>query len=369
MSNRMATKLATILPMTPQLRRRAALIIFLGAVAGCASAPGPEGQRMDPWLAELNYLFRRTPDTIPTRWRGLIGEYGPDTTLRWIALERDGRMHVLDQLGNYVPLAETGDAEFQAPEATAAVSGRVRFHRDSTGRAMSIQVADMVMARRAVEPPPGAAQLRVTPLRPIAELRREALAATPPRDSAASRAPDLVDITTLDSTIRLDIRYATSNNFLGEPLYEHARAKLQRPAAEALARANRTLKPLGYALLVHDAYRPWYVTKIFWEATPAEQKWLVANAAQGSKHNRGAAVDLTLFDLETNRVIEMPSTYDEATVRARADYPGGTSLQRHHRELLRRVMVHEGFEANPMEWWHFDYKDWRAYPILNVSLN
>ena len=324
---------------------------------------------MDPWLAELNFLFRRTPDSIPTKWRGLLGEYGPDTTLRWIALERDRRMYVLDQRGNYVPLAETGDADFQAPEATTGVSGRVRFHRDSTGRAHAMQVSDMLMARRNVEPPPGAEQLRITPLRPIADLRREALAATPPRDTAATRAADLVDITSLDSTIRLDIRYASSNNFLGEPLYEVARAKLQRPAAEALARVNKTLKSLGYTLLVHDAYRPWYVTKIFWEATPAEQKWLVANAAQGSKHNRGAAVDLTLYDLDNNRVVEMPSTYDEATVRARADYPGGTSLQRHHRELLRRVMVHEGFEVNPTEWWHFDYKDWKQYQILNVPLN
>ncbi len=363
----MATKLATLLRMTLLLRRRAVLFA-LAAAAGCANARGPENQRMDPWLAETYNLFRRTPDTIPARWRGLIGEYGPDTIMRWIALERDGRMHVLDQRGNYVPLAETSESDFQAPEATTGVSGRVRFHRDSTGRATAMQVSDMMMARRAVEPPPGTAQLRITPLRPIAELRREALAATPPRDTTASRAADLVDITSLDSTIRLDVRYATSNNFLGEPLYERARVMLQRPAAEALVRANKTLKPLGYALLVHDGYRPWYVTKIFWDATPAEQKWLVANAAQGSKHNRGAAVDLTLFDLETNTVIEMPSTYDEATVRARADYPGGTSHQRHHRELLRRVMVHEGFEANPMEWWHFDYKEWKSYPILNVPI-
>ena len=337
-------------------------------LAGCAARTEPETARrprLDRWEQQLLISFGRAPDTVPTRWRGLLGEYGPDTTIRWIALERDTRMYILDQWGNYVPLSETNDSVFQAPMATAGVSGEVRFHRDSTGRATSVQVSDMVMERRAVEPPPGAAQLRITPLRPIDELRREALAATPPRDTA-TRAPDLVDVTALDSTIRLDVRYATTNNFLGTALYEQPRALLQRPAAEALARANRALRPLGYVLLVHDAYRPWYVTRIFWDATPAEQKWLVANAAQGSKHNRGAAVDLTLYDLEEKRVVEMPSTYDEATVRARADYPGGTSRQRFHRELLRRVMVHEGFEVNPTEWWHFDYKDWRSYPILNV---
>ncbi|HET9454241.1 MAG TPA: M15 family metallopeptidase [Gemmatimonadaceae bacterium] len=351
------------------LFRRSLLLAALGALAACGAARGPEGpdaNRMDSWTAQLAMLARRPPDTIPTRWQGLLGEYGPDTTIRWIALERDGRMYVLDHQGNYVPLAETSESVFQAPVATAVVSGEVRFQRDSTGRAQSVQVADMVMARRAVEPPPGATQLRVTPVRPLDEIRREALAATPPVADSVTRNPDLVDITRLDSTIRLDIRYAGTNNFLGAPLYEQPRALLQRPAAEALARANRVLRQFGYALLVHDAYRPWYVTKIFWEATPPAQKWLVANAAQGSKHNRGAAVDLTLYDLEARRPVAMPSTYDEATVRARADYPGGTSLQRHHREILRRVMVREGFVVNPTEWWHFDYKDWKSYPILNV---
>lgn len=348
------------------------LLLLLAALAGaCArrAEPATEPRGGGAWVQQLALQFGRLPDTIPTRWRGLIGEYGPDTTIRWIALERDGRMYILDHHGNYVPLAEISESVFQAPEATAAVSGEVRFLRDSSGRATAVQVSDMVMARRVVEPPPGATQLRITPVRPLDELRREALAAVPPRDSGATRAPDLVDVTTLDSTIRLDVRYAGSNNFLGAPLYDTARALLQRPAAEALARANAALRRLGYAVLVHDAYRPWYVTRIFWDATPVEQRWLVANAAQGSKHNRGAAVDLTLYDLTLRRPVEMPSTYDEATVRARADYPGGTSLQRHHRELLRRVMVHEGFEVNPTEWWHFDYRDWRSYPILNVPFS
>jgi D-alanyl-D-alanine dipeptidase len=122
-------------------------------------------------------------------------------------------------------------------------------------------------------------------------------------------------------------------------------------------------------LTVHDAYRPWYVTKIFWDATPADKKWLVANPASGSKHNRGCAVDLTLYDMRTGRTVEMVSTYDESTERAYAEYPGGTSLQRWHRSLLRSVMEAEGFTANLQEWWHFDYKDWRQYPIMNVRFD
>ena len=313
--------------------------------------------------------FGRKPDPIPSRWAGLIGEYGGDSATRWYALERDRRMYILDQFGNYVPLAERNDSVFDAPRSTAMVSGEVRFHRDTAHRATSVQLADMVLQRRNIEPPPGATQLRITPLRPVEELRREALAATPPTETGTFRASDLVELKSLDSTIKLEIRYATTNNFLGTPLYEQGRAFLQRPAAEALVRVNRALRPLGYGLLVHDAYRPWYVTKVFWDATPDSLRWLVANPAEGSKHNRGAAVDLTLYELTTSQPVEMPSTYDESTDRAKADYPGGTAQQRWYRALLKRAMEHEQFTVNPREWWHFDYKDWKSYPIGNIPFS
>src|SRR5262249_50790929 len=109
---------------------------------------------------------------------------------------------------------------------------------------------------------------RIHPLRPVEELRLEALSAQPPKESANLRKPELVELVKLDPTIKLDIRYATSNNFLSTPMYSQARAFMERPAAEALVRANRALKAKGYGLLIHDAYRPWYVTKMFWEATP-----------------------------------------------------------------------------------------------------
>ena len=155
-------------------------------------------------------------------------------------------------------------------------------------------------------------------------------------------------------------------NFLSTPIYREAHARLQRPAAEALVRVNRTLKGLGYGLLIHDAYRPWFVTKIFWDATPNPQKIFVADPKAGSRHNRGCAVDLSLYDLKTGQEVAMPSGYDEMTERAYAHYAGGTEEERARRDLLRRAMVRQGFEVNPTEWWHFDYKDWREYPILNI---
>jgi D-alanyl-D-alanine dipeptidase len=198
---------------------------------------------------------------------------------------------------------------------------------------------------------------------------KEARAAQPPKENGDFREADLVELTKLDPTIRLEVRYATTNNFLGTVFYSEARAFMQRPAAEAVVRANRKLKQYGYGLLIHDAYRPWYVTKVFWDATPDDKKIFVANPANGSRHNRGCAVDLTLYDLKTKRPVEMVSTYDETTARAYPDYPGGTSLQRWHRKLLRDAMEAEGFTVYEAEWWHFDFKDWRHYRIGNVAFD
>jgi D-alanyl-D-alanine dipeptidase len=210
------------------------------------------------------------------------------------------------------------------------------------------------------------AVFRITPARPIVDLRREALAAHPPHERGPFRPADLVDLTSLDPTIRLDVRYATADNFLGTPVYETARAFLQRPAAEALLRAHRALAPRGYGLLIHDAYRPWWVTKVFWEATPVDKRAFVADPAKGSRHNRGCAVDLTLFRLADGRPVEMPSLYDEMSERAYPGYAGGTPEERARRDLLRSAMEAEGFTVFESEWWHFDYRDWRHYPILNV---
>jgi D-alanyl-D-alanine dipeptidase len=210
---------------------------------------------------------------------------------------------------------------------------------------------------------------RITPVRPVADLRREALAASPPAEAGDFIATDLVDVAAMDSAIHLDVRYAGSNNFLSTPVYSSARAFMQRPAAEALRRAQATLVKQGYGLLIHDAYRPWYVTKIFWDATPPDKHEFVADPAQGSRHNRGCAVDLTMYNLATGQAVEMPSVYDEMSERAYPTYAGGTAEQTRLRDLLRAAMEAEGFTVNTSEWWHFDYKDWARYRIGNVAFD
>jgi len=206
---------------------------------------------------------------------------------------------------------------------------------------------------------------RIRPVRDISALRAEALAATPPHETGSFRAPDLVDLATLAPKLRLDVRYATANNFMGEAMYTQARAFLQRPAAEALARAHARVMDVGYGLVVFDGYRPWYVTKMFWDATPADKHMFVANPAEGSRHNRGCAVDLSLYDLRTGHEVVMPSGFDEMTPRAYADAPDGSQEARRLRGLLRIAMETEGFAVLHEEWWHFDHADWQHYAIMN----
>ncbi len=191
--------------------------------------------------------------------------------------------------------------------------------------------------------------------------------AAPPQEQGHLRKPELVELVKLDKTIKLDIRYATTNNFTGRAVYTETRAFLQRPAADALVRVSKKVRQQGYGLVVFDGYRPWAVTKIFWDITPADKRDFVADPAKGSRHNRGCAVDLSLYELQTGREVEMPSAYDEMTERAHIDYQGGEPAARRLRALLRNAMEAEGFKVYALEWWHYDYKDWRAYPILNLS--
>jgi len=306
------------------------------------------------------------PADVPPAWRPWIGEYGaaPNSApLSMVELisEREGYVVMSRRITGSHGARYENEEEFRArgssPEAHGLRIGHSGKRELVSGDVVLEKITPDFDAR---------AQVLITPVRPVSELRAEALVATPPKETGHFRKPELVELAPLDPAIHLDIRYATANDFLGAPVYSQARAFLERPAAEALLRVLQKLKPLGYGLLIHDAYRPWYVTKIFWDATPPEGKIFVADPAQGSRHNRGCAVDLTLYDLASGKPVEMAGTYDEMSPRSFPDYPGGTSLQRWHRDLLRRAMESQGFTVYEAEWWHFDYKDWKEYPILNV---
>jgi CubicO group peptidase (beta-lactamase class C family)/D-alanyl-D-alanine dipeptidase len=304
------------------------------------------------------------PPKMPGHWAELIGEYGWDHNVLYI-LERRGVLHALIEWFYLEPLVEIFPNEYAFPEDRGLYPGeRLIFERNSKGRATAVEVAGIEFSRRDVGTLAGET-FRIDPQRPVEELRVEALAARPPEEAGQFRSSELVEIVELESEIKLDVRYATTNNFMSSVFYNQPKAFLQRPAAEAVARAHRELSRYGFGLLIHDAYRPWYVTRMFWDATPIDQRFFVANPANGSRHNRGAAVDLTLYELSTGLPVEMVGSYDEFSPRSYPDYPGGTSRQRWLREILRRAMEQQGFTVYEGEWWHFDHESWGEYGIQN----
>ncbi|HYE43594.1 MAG TPA: M15 family metallopeptidase [Caulobacteraceae bacterium] len=293
------------------------------------------------------------PAAPPARLVRLVGEYGPPGE-QLVVYESAGALHAHGRGLERARLVPSGRGRYTVDGVA------LRFEGGRLARAVAVD--GLRLARRDLGDEVQArirAAVKADPTR----LRAAALAATPPIEPAPARPHDLVDLSTVDPGIRFDIRYAGTNNFMGVVLYERAGAYLQRPAAEAVGRVQRSLARQGYGLLVHDGYRPWFVTWMFWKATPDEYHHFVADPSKGSRHNRGSAVDLTLYDLKTGKVVEMPGRYDELSPRSKPDFIGGTSRQRWLRDLLRREMEAEGFTVYEEEWWHFDHKDWRQYGI------
>lgn len=305
------------------------------------------------------------PADPPGRFLDLIGEYGWDHNILFV-FEREGQLWALIEWLELNPLEEVAPDTFLFPSDGGLYHGEgITFVRNGAGRVTGARTAGIPFERR--EGAADGVTFRIDPVRPVDELREVARSATPPDETGDFAEPDLVELVEVDPDLHLDVRYAGTNNFMSAAFYQQPRAFMQRPAAMAVARANQRLRALGYGLLIHDAYRPWYVTRMFWDATPESMKIFVANPENGSRHNRGAAVDLTLFDLATGEPIRMTGGYDEFSERSFPDYMGGTSRQRWHRKLLRDVMEDEGFTVYEYEWWHFDFGGWERFPILNAT--
>lgn len=314
----------------------------------------------EPWKRIENVR----PAACPARWQGLLGEYGWDHNAL-IIYENRGQLYALIEWFYHYPLTEVSADVFAFPDSGLYHGEKMVFQRDDQGKATKAIAASIVFERRNLGTLEGGV-FKIDPVRPIELLRERALSASPPTESRPFLETDFVELRELDPTIKYDIRYAGTNNFMGARFYQSQHAFMQRPAAKAVVRAHQQLREQGYGLLIHDAYRPWYVTKMFWDGTPNELHDFVADPTKGSRHNRGCAVDLTLYDLETGEPVEMVGGYDEMSPRSFPEYPGGDSRQRWHRQLLRTAMEAQGFTVYEFEWWHFDYKDWRRYRINNL---
>lgn len=180
---------------------------------------------------------------------------------------------------------------------------------------------------------------------------------------------ELVDLERFDPTMKLDVRYATADNFVGKAVYAFPKAYLQKPVAESLRRAHEKLRAHGYGILVFDGYRPWSVTKYFYEVTNDEQREFLADPRKGSAHNRGCAVDCSLYELKSGKEVVMPSAFDEMNEKAFSDYAGGTEESRRLRDLLISVMHSEDFQVLQREWWHFNHRMIPFYPVIDLDFH
>ena len=176
---------------------------------------------------------------------------------------------------------------------------------------------------------------------------------------------DLVDIMELDSTIVVELRYATEDNFLEDTLYSANICLLRNAVAERLVKVHQSLRQKGFGLKIWDGYRPLSVQKKMWKKLPDPR--FVANPQRGSNHNRGAAVDVTLVDLKESE-LEMPTEFDDFSPKAKSDYPYANEQAKRNRKILQDAMRSQGFRTISSEWWHFNDKNCRKYSVLDVPL-
>lgn len=182
--------------------------------------------------------------------------------------------------------------------------------------------------------------------------------------AAPRRDGDLVDVATVIPDAVIDLRYATADNFTGEAVYPTAVCKLRRGVATRLARAAALLRAQERRLVLWDCYRPSSIQERFWKLVPDER--YVANPAKGSRHSRGAAVDVALADAD-GALLPMPTAFDDFSARAHRK----TALAGEHgREAARleRAMTRAGFVGMPTEWWHFDASNAANYALSDAPL-
>lgn len=242
----------------------------------------------------------------------------------------------------------------------------VRIERSREGYGVSCSVGGNRYSRRFFAGENGR-PFRFAPVSDWQALKTAANAAVMPAQLGAGQQAQLVDLAQAVPGLKFDLRYAQADNCFGQALTDDQRAFLDADAAQALAQAQQSLKPYGYGILVWEAYRPWSVSKLAYDALPADKKSMLPAPEVGFSHNTGRSIDVSLYLLANDENAGMISGFDEPSVRQYASFAGGTTLERYRRDLLRSAMQMAGFTASETEWWHFDYGDIKGFAHLNVK--
>ena len=185
------------------------------------------------------------------------------------------------------------------------------------------------------------------------------------KSAAANPDKELVNLETFIPGVIMDIRYATTNNFTGEQIYNQPRAYARKPVAIALKKAQEEFNKLGVGIKIFDAYRPYAATVKFYEVY--HDTTYVASPYRGSRHNRGCAIDMTIVDLKTGKDLEMPTEYDSFKKEAWPTTPVKDPVIKKNRDLIIRIMEKNGFKVNASEWWHFDFVGWKKFEVMDIA--
>ncbi len=315
--------------------------------------------------SQKSYLRQEAtkPQAAPPALLEYLGEYGWDHNHIFVK-EQGGELRALIEWFFEYPMIPVSKDVYKFPQYGLYPGEELKFTRDSSGRINGLNAVYLDWPLRETRTE---GTFKIEPVAPVSEILAASILKSPSEEIIKGSKLDLVDLESLTPQPRLDIRYASNNNFTGEKFYSSAKAFLVKPAAEALARAADSLEKEGFGLMIYDAYRPWYVTDAFFQATPEEMHNYVAKPHRGSLHNRAIAVDLGLYNMTSGEVVDMPSGYDEFRPTAFPDYPGGTESERWHRDLLREHMEAQGFTVERYEWWHynFDEENVSTYGVRN----
>lgn len=177
---------------------------------------------------------------------------------------------------------------------------------------------------------------------------------------------DMVELKSIVPHVRYDLKYATKENFTGKRMYppETRESFLRQPVASALGQIAKELEANGLGIWVWDAYRPYHVTVAFWELIHDDR--YVAHPGKGSGHNRGIAIDMTLYELANGRLLDMPTGFDDFSEKAHHGNASSTPSQIKNRELLKGIMEKYGFKSFETEWWHYYWRDSDRFGVLDI---
>lgn len=330
-------------------------------------------------IFSLNFSAYAQPKEVAADVEALLGYYRSEGA-NIIIRERDGRLELLYGVtendyafnqSNVYPLNKLRYSNYElviGNPRDRIVKIDVKFERDKEGKGVTC-IIDGKRYTRSFFLGENNNDFTVKSTAIVDILKQEAIAAKMPEQKAGLLTAELVNILSLDPTIKVEMKYATENNFLNMKMYDEEKAFVDLEMGKSLVQVHKKLAAFGYGLLIWDAYRPWYVTKMFYDALPADDKSLLASPEQGSELNKGRAIDVSLYDLTTGEPIKMISGFDELSLRTFSRFQGGSELNRFQRDLLRFLMEEEGFTGINHEWWHFSYKDIDNYRLLNTPFN